>query len=59
MEATNKVLIEIVSKMSQEYTDGWVTHLPDALWAYKKSSKSATGFSPFSLVYETEAVSPA
>ena len=45
--------------MSQEYTDGWVTHLPDALWAYKKSSKSTTGFSPFSLVYETEAVSPA
>ena len=59
MEATNKVLIKIVSKMSQEYTDGWVTHLPDALWSYKKSSKSATGFSPFSLVYETEAVSPA
>ena len=43
--------------MSQEYTDGWVTHLPDALWAYKKSSKSATGFSPFSLVYGIEVVS--
>ena len=34
-------------------------HLPDALWAYRKSPKSATGFSPFSLVYETEVVSPA
>ena len=45
--------------MSQEYTEGWVTHLPDALWAYKKSLKSATGFSPFSLVYGTEVVSPA
>ena len=32
-------------------------HLPDALWAYRKSPKSATGFSPFSLVYETEVVS--
>ena len=34
-------------------------HLPDALWAYRNSPKSATGFSPFSLVYGTEVVSPA
>ena len=45
--------------MSQEYTGGWVTHLPDALWTYRNSPKSATGFSPFSLVYGTEVVSPA
>ena len=43
--------------MSQEYIGGWVTHLSDTLWAYKKSSKSATGFSPFSLVYRIEAIS--
>ena len=29
-------------------------HLPDAFWAYRNSLKSATGFSPFSLVYGTE-----
>ena len=40
--------------MSQEYAGGWTMHLPDALWAYRKSPKSATGFSPFSLVYGTE-----
>ena len=34
-------------------------HLPDAFWAYKNSSKSATGFSPFSLVYGTDVMSPA
>ena len=34
-------------------------HLPDALWAYRNSPKSATGFSPFSLVYGTEVVRPA
>ena len=33
-------------------------HLPDALWSYRNSPKSATCFSPFSLVYETEVVSP-
>ena len=56
-EATNKTLIKIISKMSQEYTGGWATHLPDALWAYRNSPKLATGFSPFSLVYGTEVVS--
>ena len=34
-------------------------HLPDALWAYRNSLKTATGFSPFSLVYGTKVVSAA
>ena len=58
-EAMNKTLIKIISKMSQEYKGGWAVHLLDALWAYRNSSKSAAGFSPFSLVYGTELVSPA
>ena len=58
-EATNQVLIKIISKMSQEYIGGWATHLPNAFWACKKSPKSAIGFSPFFLVYGIEAVSPA
>ena len=45
--------------MSQEYTKGWAMHLPNTLWAYRNSPKSATGFSPFSLVYGTEVISPA
>ena len=36
-----------------------MTHLLDALWAYQSSPKFAMGFSPFSLVYGTEVVSPA
>ena len=32
-EATNKTLIKIISKMSQEYSRGWAMHLLDALWA--------------------------
>ena len=31
VEATNKALIKIISKMSQEYTGGWAMHLPNAL----------------------------
>ena len=33
-------------------------HLPDTLWTYRNSPKSATRFSPFSLVYGTEVMSP-
>ena len=58
-EATNNNLIKNISKMSQEYTEEWTMHLPDTLWAYRNSPKSATGFSPFSLVYGTEVVNPA
>ena len=56
-EETNKTLIKIISKMSQEYMGGWVTYLPDALWTYRNSPKSATGFSPFSLLNTTEVMS--
>ncbi len=34
-------------------------HLLDTLWSYRNSVKTATSFSPFCLVYETEAMSPA
>uniref|UniRef100_A0A2N9I1I7 Integrase catalytic domain-containing protein n=1 Tax=Fagus sylvatica TaxID=28930 RepID=A0A2N9I1I7_FAGSY len=30
----------------------------DTLWAYRGSTKTATGFNPFSLVYGTDAISP-
>ena len=58
VEAKNKTLIKIISKISQEYMGGWAMHLSDALWEYRNSPKLATGFSPFSLVYGTEVISP-
>ncbi|CAL9030217.1 unnamed protein product, partial [Prunus brigantina] len=57
-EATNKTLLRILSKMVYEYEGGWSVHLPDALWAYRTSPRSATGFSPYSLVYGSDAISP-
>ena len=44
--------------MVHEYEGGWSEHLLETLWAYRSSAKTATGFSPFSLVYGTEAISP-
>ena len=36
----------------------WHTMLFSALWAYRTSVKSATGFTPFRLVYGLEAILP-
>nr|POE95700.1 hypothetical protein CFP56_38126 [Quercus suber] len=44
--------------MKQEYGGKWSDHLADVLWACRSSLKTATGFSPFSLIYGTEAISP-
>lgn len=57
-EATNRVMLKILKKMKHEYRGKWSDHLADVLWACKSSIKTATGFSLFSLVYETEAISP-
>ncbi|CAL8156184.1 unnamed protein product [Prunus armeniaca] len=54
-EATNKTILRILSKM---YEGGWSVHLPNALWAYRTSPRSLTGFSPYSLVYGSDAISP-
>ena len=54
----NKTHIKIIKKMSREYIGGWVSHLADALWAYRSLSKFAMGFYPFSLVYGMEAIRP-
>ena len=43
--------------MVHEYEGGWSEHLLETLWAYRSSAKTATGFSPFCLVYGTKAIS--
>ena len=57
-EATNRVLLRILSKMVHKYEGGWTEHLLETLWAYWSSSKITTGLSPLFLVYGTEAISP-
>ena len=36
----------------------WVEYLPEVLWAYRTTRKSATQETPFTLAYGTEAVAP-
>ena len=37
----------------------WVDELPGVLWAYRTTSKTATGETPFALAFGYEAVIPA
>uniref|UniRef100_A0A2N9I6K9 Integrase catalytic domain-containing protein n=1 Tax=Fagus sylvatica TaxID=28930 RepID=A0A2N9I6K9_FAGSY len=57
-EATNRMLLRILSKMVFDYGNDWRAHLADVLWAYRSSPKTATGFTPFLLVYGTDTISP-
>jgi hypothetical protein len=57
-EATNRMLLWILSKMMFDYGNNWRAHLADVLWAYRSSPKTATGFTPFSLVYGTDTIFP-
>ena len=58
VEATNRVMLKILKKMKHKYGGKLSDHLADVLLACRSSVKTATGFSPFSLVYGIEAISP-
>jgi hypothetical protein len=57
-EATNRMLLQILSKMVFDYCSNWSSHLADVLWAYRSLPKTTTCFTPFSLVYGTDTISP-
>uniref|UniRef100_A0A2N9ENH5 Integrase catalytic domain-containing protein n=1 Tax=Fagus sylvatica TaxID=28930 RepID=A0A2N9ENH5_FAGSY len=48
----------IPHKIISDNGKGWSSHLADTLWAYRGSTKTTTSFTPFSLVYSTDAISP-
>ena len=58
VEVINKVLITMLRRMIGIHKTSWHTMLFSTLWAYQTSIKSATGFTPFWLVYGVEAILP-
>ena len=57
VESANKNIVKIIKKMAETHKD-WHDKLPDALWTYKTSVQTSTGATPYSLVYDMEAVLP-
>jgi hypothetical protein len=58
VEAVNKMLKTMLQQTINSANSNWHLMLYSTLWAYRTSVKTATGFSPFQLVYGLEAVFP-
>nr|XP_009787973.1 PREDICTED: uncharacterized protein LOC104235845 [Nicotiana sylvestris] len=57
-ESTTKTIIQNLKKRLDDAKGKWREVLPEVLWAYRTTSKSSTGATPFSLVYGSEALIP-
>ena len=58
VERTNGILCKSIGKMVAGHRTQWDQKVTEAVWAYNITHKTATGHSPFELVYGTEAVLP-
>ena len=57
-EASNKVILNNLKKRLKDAKGKWADELPLILWSDRITPKTATGHTPFSLVYGCEAVLP-
>ncbi|KAL2248189.1 UNVERIFIED_CONTAM: Retrovirus-related Pol polyprotein from transposon [Sesamum indicum] len=57
-QVTNRTILQHL-KTRLESKGSWVDELPGVVWAYRTTPRTATGETPFCLVYGTEAIIPA
>ena len=58
VEAVNKTLKDTLKKKLEDDKGNWPEELPEVLWSYRKTEKTATGQTPFSMAYDYEAMLP-
>ena len=58
-EVTIRTLKAALKTKLEDHKGKWVKYLPEVLWAYKTTRKSATQETPFTLAFGTEVVAPA
>ena len=59
VEVTNRSLLKIIKTRLEGAKGIWPEELPSILWAYKTTTRTPTGETPFRLTYRNEAVIPA
>ncbi|GKV33125.1 hypothetical protein SLEP1_g41667 [Rubroshorea leprosula] len=58
VESVNKVILEGIKPRLELHKARWADELNNVLWAYKTTSRTATGETPYHLAFGTEAVIP-
>ena len=58
MEAVNKIIKHNLKTKLKEHKGAWVDEIPKVIWAYRTTSRTSTGETPFSLAYGVEAMIP-
>jgi hypothetical protein len=59
VEVTNRTIVNGIKTRLEGAKGNWIWELPSVLWAHRTTESSATGESPYNLVYGSEAVIPA
>ncbi|XP_030940084.1 uncharacterized protein LOC115965011 [Quercus lobata] len=57
-DVTNRTLLKIIKARLDDANGAWLEELPNVLWAYRTTTRTPTGETPFRLTYGTEAVIP-
>eukprot|EP00253_Pinus_taeda_P029756 PITA_29756 len=58
VESSNKVIESILTKTIALHRHDWAARLPEALWAYRTTWRSTTGYSPYQLVFGKQPIFP-
>ncbi|XP_057432551.1 uncharacterized protein LOC130725328 [Lotus japonicus] len=56
MESANKVILKGLRKRCGESKGAWINEFPVVLWSYNTTPQSATGETPYRLVYGEDAM---
>ncbi|GKV30660.1 hypothetical protein SLEP1_g39449 [Rubroshorea leprosula] len=58
VESVNKCILEGIKSRLEQHKAKWVDELNNVLWAYRTTSRTATGETPYHLAFGIEAVIP-
>ncbi|GKV18278.1 hypothetical protein SLEP1_g28683 [Rubroshorea leprosula] len=58
VESINKCILEGIKSRLEQHKAKWADELNNVLWAYRTTSRTATGEKPYHLAFDTEAVIP-